>query len=942
MKSTRLFRAVSLPALALVAVAAHAQVGGVPSWDLCISADPGAKLHSDDYGFGFVPRGGGQLFQVAVGVTGTTSYGGQNGNCFAPTAITTNASGRFSFSVGSVGSVQSTVDDNMALTFGAPFSMGGTWGGGNIVQGDPTGALETTVFGANGFDLAFGGESDTYYSYSTTNGTTRTTARFDIIADACRIQWTMQNTAATTRRIGLNVGHWVALLANDGQSTGGPLGGLTYVDIPGARPPRTEQRYIRANDPTGFPTQVTFNLSQTEAYGLRVNTTQTTATVDPQDPSQSLTDADEIALGNSFFLLGGGSYGSNGIFGDILVGGNNSDVSFRDDSAYLMKYYPTAVAAGGTRTIIQFYNSTWSDASYGRPYSVVVDTPKVLNLAAGASTTFEKNPFTIRVYVDNDRGFANVNQELPLQDVRVKLTLPSGLTIANGGSTEQVISRIEARRVGFVDFTVQADDTASGDLNYTATITPSPGPVKTVSGVIRAVSQPRLPLYNGANLVTEPFNFDNPTWEAILGLTVDQDYQAFVWDPVQAGYVIQTGPERGRGTWIVSRADRGVVDLGSNPKKPTDDIDVNNDGSGGAPLITLKQGWNLIGNPYPISIPLGQIVGSSNANTSGAFTYAGLVQQGIISGSLAYWDNPSQTYRFIQGDTARLEAQRGYWVFVFTQQDVILRFPPVYQTFYRSAIAPTVWTQSDKQWRLQLAARNGLTNDDQNYIGVAKSDADAKATRVYEPPMAPVKGAVSVSVQQDVDGKTQSLAQSLLTGGNRQSYKVRVESRDAGPVTLTWPNLSTIPKNVRVRMVDTATGETRDLRKFSGYTFTAESRSVRDLTVQVEPGSATRVVIGNVVAVQEGRDRDRNAPFTILYTLGADATTSVRILGLGGREVYAVTRGRADKAGANTVTWNLRDNANRSVAPGAYQVEVVAEGQDGERSRKIYPVNVVR
>jgi len=49
-----------------------------------------------------------------------------------------------------------------------------------------------------------------------------------------------------------------------------------------------------------------------------------------------------------------------------------------------------------------------------------------------------------------------------------------------------------------------------------------------------------------------------------------------------------------------------------------------------------------------------------------------------------------------------------------------------------------------------------------------------------------------------------------------------------------------------------------------------------------------------------------------------------------------------DKAGENRLVWNLRDNANRSVAPGAYTVEITAESETGERVRKLYPVTVIR
>jgi len=55
-----------------------------------------------------------------------------------------------------------------------------------------------------------------------------------------------------------------------------------------------------------------------------------------------------------------------------------------------------------------------------------------------------------------------------------------------------------------------------------------------------------------------------------------------------------------------------------------------------------------------------------------------------------------------------------------------------------------------------------------------------------------------------------------------------------------------------------------------------------------------------------------------------------------------VTRGRADKAGQNEVVWNLRDQAQRSVAPGTYRAEIIAEGNDGERTRKMYPFVITR
>jgi hypothetical protein len=279
-------------------------------------------------------------------------------------------------------------------------------------------------------------------------------------------------------------------------------------------------------------------------------------------------------------------------------------------------------------------------------------------------------------------------------------------------------------------------------------------------------------------------------------------------------------------------------------------------------------------------------------------------------------------------------------VFVRTASDVTLGFPPVFSPgLPGSSRAVNEWTQSDKQWRLQLVARNDRAADDQNYLGVASSTTNANNLRIMEPPMAPTQE-VALSVESNINGQLTRAAQSLSDKAGKQEFRVFVQSTKEGEVNLTWPNLSTIPKNIRLRLVDVATNTTRDMRTSSGYSFEAAANSTREFKVQMDLGAATRAVIGNMVVTRSGRDL--NSPFNITYTLSAPATTTIRILGTNGKEVFTVTRGRADNAGENTATWNLKDNANRSVAPGTYRVEILATTAEGDNVRRIVPVNVVR
>ena len=60
------------------------------------------------------------LFSCSFGHLGTVTYGSDTGPCFAPSAITVNNPGGYSFGVGQVGSVQSDFDNLLATSFGWP------------------------------------------------------------------------------------------------------------------------------------------------------------------------------------------------------------------------------------------------------------------------------------------------------------------------------------------------------------------------------------------------------------------------------------------------------------------------------------------------------------------------------------------------------------------------------------------------------------------------------------------------------------------------------------------------------------------------------------------------------------------------------------------------------------------------------------------------------
>jgi hypothetical protein len=691
-----------------------------------------------------------------------------------------------------------------------------------------------------------------------------------------------------------------------------------------------------------MPPYVNIAWNQEKAYGLKITNY---AQVKNGSLESDQTPIDELRIGQA--NLGGAGTGLLGTpenNSPTFPGNMLQDTLFADyanpnlyhNTAYIQKWNPAVVAAGGVREINSYYRGTWGNADYARPFSAVVDAPQMISTASGDSTALTPNPYTVRVYIDNTRGYSTIDRELPIEKAEITLDLPPGMTDVNDATKTQIVKTIDfidSRQMKYVDFQVRVNTDLFGYQPYSVKIRIPTGVTKILTGTINVASTPKLRLTGGANLVTSPWTYSNSSWESILGLQVDQDFQAFTYDAQQGEYVIQTGPQRGKGTWVINNGLQNTFTLQGAPTEPTDLTT-------GSPLIQLQPGWNLVGNPYNYTIQLGQMIGVDASNPTQSYTFSELVNQGIISPALAYYDaeSPTPEYRYIQDLGDSLIPNRGYWIYVNGAKFVTLKFPPVLEPFL-PARAATTWTQSDKQWRLQLSARNEQTVDSQNFVGVARSAKDAKSLTLTKPPVVPVKSAVSLSITKNTDGTTTRLAQSMADAPGKLSWNVDVYSKQAGNVTVTWPNLTTVPKNYQFRLVDLASGSSRNLRRASGYTFAAEERSTRSFRLEAQPGSVERAMIGSIIATRS--DRSANSPLAIAYTLAGDATTTVRIL-RGGQEVYVATRGRADRAGENTVVWNLRDSANRAVAPGAYTVELTAESSTGERVRKLYPVNIVR
>lgn len=927
--NSALFKAIGVIAGVGSAATVALGQGWSDGWCHPTNPQPPPPAYSVDFGASVI---GNDLLLASLGISGTVTWGSTPGPCYDP-PVTMNARGRLGFLSGVEGTIQTLFDDLLAYVTGALFDTSGSM---SYATSTRDGAR--TLYGANGWNLTFVGESDRYVIGETTNDNTRVSLRMDVVGDAARLRWRLTNEGAEAAGLGLWYGAWTGMVGQQTDSTGARFSGAQSIvggkpgyvyPRNGEKPPRTDQRYIRAADVNRFPPIVDFMFGQTTAYGLRMENGPTQATTDAFGQSDA-TEASEFVLGNNIFLLG--APGDN-TFPDTTI----DDLYFISNPAFIQKFPEVNTAPGATHEIVHWIRSTWSEANYAKPYAVILDAPKLLSTDNQGVNGLTPNPFTVRVYVDNIRSYTTVNEEIPLQDTKVKIILPTGLALMPGEQAEKLIGTVPPYGVRSVDFQVRADGEQFGALTYRVSVdslsvpnNPPLTPEKSVTGTIQVSATPKLRLVQGANLISTPWTYGDTSWETVLGLQRPVDFQAFDWNAQQAGYVVSTSAQRSVGTWIVAPVNYGYHQLLGNPVSP-------NDIPTGAPLIQLRQGWNLIGNPYPYGFPLGQIVGITGANNQDAFKWSELIQLGVIEGYLAHWDVNSQSYKFLQGNDALLQPNTGYWIYVNTVHDLTISFPAIYEPFLPGSTRER-WQQTDGQWRVQIVANSANSMDDWNYVGQAKDAASAKSLRTLDAPMGPTQ-MVNVSIGGLVDGRPARLAQSLLDSRGRKEWSVSVDVKEAGSVTLTWPNSTTVPRNTRLKLVDTTNNQSRDMRRTSGYTFTMQEPGVREFKIQAEPGGASSATITNIAV---GGGTRGGGGFTISYMLSGPSNTTVRVLSGAGKEVYVAARGRADSMGQNQVTWTGRDSAGRSVAPGVYKVEIVAETEDGQRVRKTVPVNVIR
>lgn len=752
-----------------------------------------------------------------------------------------------------------------------------------------------------------------------------------VIGDTVQLEWIVYNTSTAQHTVGLRV-------CVDAQFGGGSQQDGQPIYLPDGR---TIDAETMIPDPQG---------------GIQILPAQWLAYDDASNPNVVLR-----GLVSGFEVTNPGTAGasaglpSNIAWGQMRNIGQPNQFFFQpnpqaslvnEDWGYAVTWLPVELGPGQSRRFVTYYGMGSSAADYDPPYAMMAYAPFLLKSAEGddpatpdtVETYYytdqeDRSPFPLSVFMDN---FGTSS----LLDASVRIRLPLGLELVSGESLTKSAGTLQRNEIDSVTWNVRATAVRPGRASVKFT-----GPRGKV--LEREFSIPALPVLNplpgstnGLEMVSIPYEFANTDAEWVfqsLGSLVPGGPATLVRYHPQEGYkffpssfVSNVAP--GVGYWLLNR-NREVVNLPSDATPVEETVNVD-----------LQAGWNQIGNPFLVSMRFDQV--RVLPASGGEWSLEEAVSRNVLQPTLFAYDPASNQYTWeLELSDTRLDPYVGYWVLI--REDCTLQFPPPSMASpAQAAPEPAITKQAANpgDWRLGLVVSTpGLASTAQSLAVRAGAGTGLDRHDVVKPP---------ASLRQD-----QTYLQSALYPGQnalgmpylvdtrgpasgKQTWNLIVKTNVVNqPVTVSWPALQGLPRDLIATLVDPVTGQRQYMRTTSSYTFrTGTEPTERLLKIVVQPRPQGALTVSGVTAAAVGR-----GSVGITYTLSADAAVDIRVRNMAGIIVSTPARGTLATAGNNTVLWSGQSDRGTPVPSGRYLCEITARSvMTGEAISVIAPLEVRR
>jgi hypothetical protein len=421
----------------------------------------------------------------------------------------------------------------------------------------------------------------------------------------------------------------------------------------------------------------------------------------------------------------------------------------------------------------------------------------------------------------------------------------------------------------------------------------------------------------GLSFVTVPIRTDVTDFRAAFGATTPvARWDATVADP-DARWItnsMTTHPNfdilnlaPGRGYWI-------------RPAAPITKYVPGSEIAGVGFDLQLNAGWTMVGNPFQVALPWKSLA----VAPGGAVADYGFI-----------WDRAAGEYRVVAdvgivGFRETIPVGAGFWMYSSTARQVLAN-PPV----ATAAASGSSLQLSDGDFVVPLRATAAGFSDGCAGVGVIRSAARLPGGgQLVNPPVAdsPVDLYLlgSDGTQLSYDLRTASV------GAQTWEFEVSCAVADV-PVTVSLPDLSMVPTDQQVTLLDTVTGKRMYARTVSQYVYQSDADGPRRFQLEIAPREVGALAISAATA-----NAQPGGPVTLSYSLSQNAAVGITVINISGRTVRQLASDKAGTAGLNSETWDLMGAHGTMVPAGRYLITIVATTDSGQQARSVVPVHVNR
>ncbi|MEA3402028.1 MAG: FlgD immunoglobulin-like domain containing protein [Armatimonadota bacterium] len=429
-----------------------------------------------------------------------------------------------------------------------------------------------------------------------------------------------------------------------------------------------------------------------------------------------------------------------------------------------------------------------------------------------------------------------------------------------------------------------------------------------------AASLYTMPLGAGLSFVSVPVEPLNPDVQAAFG----DDVQVARWDPQDSPPYL-TAPSNdplmrlgvGRGFWVNSPDQRTASVAGE--VYPSDE----------GLVVNVAGGWNMAGNPYDRNLPWERLV----------------IPEGSPASAYGFiYDSAAGTYRLVStaaglGALTSVPKNAGFWLRAGAATQVTINAPGAApasaEVVERAARKP-----SEDAWIVPVVARAGGVMDACTYAGVLpQASGDPAAYEIDNPPaIGPF-----VDVYFLDEGGRRHAVDVRPAAAAGQSWQFEVATDLAGvEVEVLLPDLSEVPADKTVTLVDEAAGKRIYARTMTAYSYDSGEGGSRRFRLEIaDRDDAGLMITGATASGGAGA-------VTVSYTLSAQAQVGIEVLNIAGRRVATLASGEPQAAGVQSVAWSGRSATGTLCPAGRYLVRISARADSGQQVQALVPLSLER